>query len=166
MISVELTNRAEIVKLLDQIPNAYNSKAVRGLIKYAVKPMVEEAQRLAPKYVGVKSKDGTLKRTTGHKSKYGWIEPGNLSKSIWTIDMKRSKRVTLIVGPRVKGAFGKARSGYYGMFLERGTKDIKARPFMRPAWDAKKDEVIRRFEQDAIKIFQKTIQKLTKKGLI
>ena len=36
MISVELTNRAEIVKLLDQIPNAYNSKAVRGLIKYAV----------------------------------------------------------------------------------------------------------------------------------
>ena len=154
MISVELTNRAEIVKLLDQIPNAYNSKAVRGLIKYAVKPMIEEAQRKAPR---------ALKP---HKGKYGWVEPGNLSKSIWTIDMKRSRKVTLIVGPRVKGAFGKARSGYYGMFLERGTKNIKARPFMRPAWDAKKDEVIRRFEQDAIKIFQKTINRLTKKGLI
>jgi HK97 gp10 family phage protein len=154
MISVELTNRAEIVKLLDQIPNAYNSKAVRSLIKHSVKPLVEEAQRLAPK---------ALKP---HKGKYGMVQPGNLARSIWTIDMKRSRTVTLIVGPRVKGAFRKNRSGFYGMWLERGTKKIKAQPFMRPAWDSKKGEVIRRFEEDAIKIFEKVIRKLTKKGLI
>lgn len=153
-ISIELTNRDEIVKLLDQIPKAFNSKAVRELIKRSVKPMIEEAKKKAPIAF------------MPHKGKYGYVQPETLVNSIWTIDMKRSKFVTVVVGPRTKGRFGGVRSGFYGMFLEFGTKNIKARPFMRPAWDAKKSEVIRLFEKDAAKIFQKTIQKLTKKGLI
>jgi len=154
MISIELTNREEIVRLLDQIPNAYNSKAVRKLIKYAVAPLIGEMKRLAP--VAAKA----------HMGKYGLVEPGTLRDSISTIDLKRSKKVMLLAGPRVKGAFGKVRSGFYGMFLEHGTKTIPARPFMRPAWDSKKEEVIMRFERDAKMIFEKEIRRLTKKGLM
>jgi HK97 gp10 family phage protein len=173
-ISIELTNRAELIKLMDKLPRVYESKLVRKLIKYAIIPAVNEAKRLAP----------VAKRA--HRSKYGWIKPGTLRDSIGPIDMKRSKNVTVIVGPRVKGRYGKALSGYYGMWIEFGHNirrsgkgkfqstergksvggDIRSHPFMRPAWDSTHDAVKQRFERDAKKVFEKEIAKWVKKGKI
>jgi HK97 gp10 family phage protein len=173
-VSIELTNKKEIIQLLDKLPRAFESKAVRKLIKYAIVPAVNEAKRLAP----------VAKRS--HLSKYGWIKPGTLRDSIGAIDMKRSKNVTVIVGPRVKGKYGKALSGYYGMWIEFGHNirrsakgkfqstergkavggDIKPKPFMRPAWDNTHEVVKQRFERDAKKVFEKEIAKWTKQGKI
>jgi len=153
-VTIELTNKAEILQLLDRLPRAFESKAVRKLIKYAVDPLVKKARELAPR----------SKRP--HIGKYGKVMPGTLAKSIGTIDMKRSRKVALVVGPRVRGVFGKNRSGWYGQFIERGTKNIPARPFMRPAYDLTKEEVVRRFEQDAKKVFEKEIARWTKQGKI
>lgn len=154
MISVELTNKAEILQLMNRLPRIYESKVVRKFLKYAVAPLVARAKQLAP----VSARP--------HKGKYGMVMPGTLQKSIGTIDMKRSRKVALVVGLRVRGAFGKVRSGYYGQWIERGTKKIAARPFMRPAYDLTKEEIIKRFERDAKRVFEKEIARLTKKGLI
>ncbi len=153
-VSIELTNKKEILQLLDKLPRAFESKAVRKLIKYAVAPLVQKAREIvkrAPK---------------SHKGKYGMVTPGTLSRSISTIDMKRSRKVALVVGPRVKGAFRKNKAGWYGHFLEFGTKNFPARPFMRPAYDLTKDEVVRRFERDAKRVFEKEIARWTKQGKI
>jgi HK97 gp10 family phage protein len=154
MISVELTNKKEILQLMSRLPRVYESKVVRKFLKYAVAPLVERAKQLAP--IAPKA----------HRGKYGLVAPGTLKKSIGTIDMKRSRKVALVVGLRVKGAFSKNRSGFYGQWIERGTKNIPAHPFMRPAYDMTKEEIIRRFEQDAKKVFEKEIAKWVKKGKI
>jgi len=153
-VSIELTNKREIIQLLDKLPRAFESKAVRKLIKYSVVPLVKRIKEKAPR---------SLKP---HRGKYGMVTPGTLIASVGTIDMKRSKNVALVVGLRVKGAFGKAKSGFYGMWVERGTKNMPAQPFLRPSYDETKDEVVRRFEHDAKKIFEKEIAKWTKQGKI
>jgi len=173
-VTIELTNKAEILQLLDRLPRAFESKAVRKLIKYAVDPLVKKARELAK----------PAKRA--HKGKYGMVTPGTLSRSIGTIDMKRSRKVALVVGPRGKGAFGKNRSGFYGSWVEFGhdtrrnssgkflstkrgkevTGHVEAKPFMRPAWDLTHDEVKQRFERDAKKVFEKEIARWTKQGKI
>ncbi len=52
----------------------------------------------------------------------------------------------------VKRTFAQARIGFgskafYGMFIELGSRFIAARPFLRPAFDAKKTEVVETFNK-------------------
>jgi len=154
MISIELTNKAEITNLLNQLPKTYQSKTILKFMRYATAPLVDEIKRLAP----VSKKP--------HVSKYGIINPGTMRDSVGFIVMKRAKKVTAVVGIRVKGAFGGVKNGFYAQWVEFGTKRMKARPFFRPAYDAKKDEVQERFEKDAVKTFEKEIARLTKRGKI
>jgi HK97 gp10 family phage protein len=119
-----------------------SNKVVRGILNKAAKPIIQKAQELAPQ------------------------EDGDLKKSIGTIPGRgRGKGEQVYVGPRRGGRF----KGYAGHLVEYGTAPhlIKAkaadgllhlrgnvfatevqhpgaaaRPFMRPAFDAKKDEAI------------------------
>ncbi len=60
---------------------------------------------------------------------------GRLSKSIEKSNVKRSKEGVkyIEVGPN--------RSAFYGVFLEFGTSTIRAKPFMAPALEEKRDEI-------------------------
>lgn len=61
---------------------------------------------------------------------------GNLARSMSTQVTKATRtRATVLAGP--------TKDGYYGRFLEFGTSRQAARPFLRPAFDEKKDEVVR-----------------------
>lgn len=58
---------------------------------------------------------------------------GKLARSMTTKVKKITPtRATVLAGP--------SSEGFYGRFLEFGTSYIKARPFLRPAFDTKKDE--------------------------
>lgn len=60
---------------------------------------------------------------------------GRLKKSITKETTKKSPvMVTVDVGP--------GKGGFYGLFLEFGTRKMAARPFMRPAFDEDKEEVV------------------------
>ena len=37
---------------------------------------------------------------------------------------------------------GLTKAGFYGRYLEHGASEMRARPFMRPAWDEKQGEAI------------------------
>lgn len=49
---------------------------------------------------------------------------------------------------------------YYWPFVEFGTKKMAARPFLRPAFEAKKDEALRTFETTLAKAIDKANQKV------
>lgn len=158
-ISIELTNRDEIMNLLQKVPERYQTKAVIKMFRYATKPLV----------TGIKSMAVVSRKP--HMSKYGLVRPGTMKRSIAMIEMLRAKLATAIVGPRVKGSYGGVKSGFYAVWVE-GTykqtkyKEYKTHPFMRPAWDANKSEVQRRFNEDVMSAFEKEIARLTKKGKI
>ena len=152
MMTVTLTNDRELIKMLDSLPKAFESKIVRTMIREAVKPLVSAVKASAP----VSDK--------AHMSKYGIIQPGNLARSIGIINMRKSRYVTLLVGPRMKGAFGKAKSGWYGFFTEFGTKFITAKEWMQPQFDKLKDTVKLKFERDAVRIFERQVARYTKQG--
>ena len=68
-------------------------------------------------------------------------------------------------------ASGKAGKSYlvdspqfYGRFLEYGTAKMKARPWLRPAFDSKREQAVRVFEADLIARVEKIAQQLLDQG--
>jgi len=124
--------RFEGIKELDQVlaalsgDKALSNKVAGQILRKAEKPIVEEARRLVP------------------------VGEGDTKKSIGGIAGRGQGRGTQrYIGPRRGGPF----KGYAGHLIEYGTAprrkkngqetgSMPARPFMRPAYDAKKDEAI------------------------
>jgi len=58
---------------------------------------------------------------------------GKLAANIVTeVEEKEKNRATVNIGP--------AKEVFYGLFVERGTSKMRAKPFLRPAIDEKKEE--------------------------
>jgi HK97 gp10 family phage protein len=142
--NLAFTGIEELTQVLDALAGdkKLSNKVVRGILNKAAKPIIQKAQELAPK------------------------EDGDLRKSIGSIPGRgQGKGEQVYVGPRRGGRF----KGYAGHLVEYGTAPhiIKAKagggllhlrgnvfaeqvnhpgaaahPFMRPAYDAKKDEAI------------------------
>ena len=134
----------ELSQVLDALAGdkKFSNKVVRGILNKAAKPIIQKAQELAPE------------------------EDGDLKKSIGAIPGRgRGKGEQVYVGPRRGGRF----KGYAGHLVEYGTaphiirakaaggqlhlrgnvfaEEVQhpgaaAKPFMRPAFDAEKDEAI------------------------
>lgn len=142
-----IKNQAEVLNLLHQLPKGYDAKFLRKVLGTSVNPTVKAAQAKAP------------------------VDMGILAKSMGKIQMRRAKFVSLVVGPRVKGAFKGSRDkklnkgGWYGYFVEFGTSKQKAQPFMRPAYEGTKKAVETRFFKFMATKFEKEVKRLAKKGI-
>ena len=176
MIRLELKNERQFRDMLDKIPKQFQANAVRKILRFSVKPMVQEAQRRAP--VSDKPHDfysGGQKYT---------IQPGTLSAGLKQWNLKKTKYAGLILGPKVKG-LPPDRAPFYAHFVEFGGGTVKKhrggkfkrkdgswagprtpRPFMRPAWDHQKGNVENRFMTTAIRKFELEVKRLAKKGLV
>jgi len=113
----------DLLKKLRKLPEKVQKKVLVGAVRAGAKPIIDEARRIVPK------------RT------------GNLAKSIG-VNKRRSKGtiVHFSVSPRKGGKY----DGYYGHFVEFGTKKMAPRPFMRPAFENKGEESI-----DAVRAYMK-----------
>ena len=99
-------------------------------LRYACKPVLERAKQLAP-YKSGKLKEGLkLKRAPLNKTKK-WL-------------------TMMLVGDP---------AAYYWRFIEFGTVNRAARPFLRPAVDEKKGEVASRFRASYMKKLKREIDK-------
>ena len=109
---------------------------IKPILQSAARPMLATAKRLAP-------------MQTGHISDGKWEQhkPGTLKRSLAFIPTP-SKRAVFI-GAKVRGgkATGDYEDGFYAMWIEYGHKtrsgtNVDAQPFMRPAYEQHKSEVI------------------------
>lgn len=118
-------------------------KAARELEDNLKKKVIATAARKAsvPLIASAKSKVSVSNRPH-HRYSEGKIVatyyPGNLKKSIAFFKSKKSTPNDLIfmVAPRTGG--GRKNDGWYGRFLEYGTKNMAAQPFMGPAFESTK----------------------------
>lgn len=131
--SVRIHGADEMAKVLRELPEHIGRRVLVGALRKAAVPILDEARRLAP--VGQESKG----RVRLRKTKRGKITVANYGKlrlelGIVTIPASKTEH-TASVAVSVRKAF-------WGMFVEFGTRLMAARPFMRPAFEARKYEAL------------------------
>jgi len=125
--SVELEGFEDWIFKVKSMGDKMKANAMKSIIKDAMKPIVFAIKANAPirksnQYQGTivrKRKDGKTSTMS---------EVGNLYKSIGTRAFG-NKEISVYAGIQ----HGKKNDGWYGYFLERGTKHIPKKPFIAPA---------------------------------
>lgn len=149
-----MIDNAEITNVVRRLELYYLriDKDIKPLLGYAAAPLVQAAQSAAPvgNRVHIRYKKASRRSAKGTGKVRARYNPGNLRRSVMVLEkLKRVKRAVL-VGPNVTrggGTFGGARTdGYYAHFVEFGTVNNRAQPFMRPAFQSTKAAVLKRLE--------------------
>lgn len=120
-LQVSIEGLDDLKKAFDQLPGKVGVKASSKAVREGAKVIQKAARAKVP------------------------VDTGNLKKSI-SVKILNQKRdaleVAALIGPgagyfskRGKNAGKRVNDGFYGFFVEYGTKDTKPQPFMRPAFD-------------------------------
>lgn len=136
MVNVE--GLAELRAALRELPQRIARNALRGAVSAGAAVIRKEAKARAPLYTG-KVADGhpppgTLKRAVYQKQ---INELSSLTNQVFFVGVRHGKKY------QKQGKKGdKSQDAYYWRFVEFGTSNMAARPFMRPAFEAKKNEAV------------------------
>lgn len=129
-----------VYRTMDHLPGLAKSKGLQPLVERSLIPMRDTARYLAP--------DDPL---TG--------PPWDLKSSI-EVSSKQTKTKSYDKLTAAIAYMGPTRHGYpQAVFQEFGTINMVATPYMRPAFDADKDKVIRIIEEG----FAEQVQAILKK---
>lgn len=123
-ISIDVSGLKEMEKALKQIGESVGAKALRGALRDAGKPMLDDAISSVPKTTQV--------YVTGRKGQRRRVQPGRLKRSLKMrakIDKNRHT-AWVFVGTRAQG---KQKDVYYAKWVEFGTRYAKPQPFLTPA---------------------------------
>lgn len=125
MSEIQIHGLKELEQALTQLPQALHGKVLGAAVREGAQEIRKEAQQKAPV--------GTITHQVGKKGRKSYIanvRPGHLKRNIKIRIAKSSKG-------EANGYVYVSWKAYYGAFVERGTRNMSAKPFMRPAFDAK-----------------------------
>ena len=162
-ISVEIEGLDDLTQQLKRLESIAKQKTLTyKALFFASKTMLDEVKLLAPKaakdyFRYYKGRDGNKDRVLQ--------KPGKLKKSIKRkrVKLESSVGVSIYSAPIKHGGASKY-SVFYWRFLEYGTPKMRAFPFIRPAFDHKKEESLERFKQRYREYIQDVIQRRTVGG--
>lgn len=122
-MKTEITGLGELTRRLRELPQQVQEKTLKAAVSAGAEVIRAEAQLRAPRFVGKVGKrhppPGTLKASI---YKAALPEECTATREVWKVDVRRK--------------------AYYAHMVEFGTVKMSARPFMRPAFDAKKGEAV------------------------
>jgi HK97 gp10 family phage protein len=160
----EVKGVAEVARRLRALPPALGSKG-GGPLRYALfqaaKVVRDEAKRRAPKRSGQLRDNIIAKRhrnpkAVGATERYDIGLKGGTRKLANNVRNRRARTAGAIV--RTAG------STFYGRFLELGTAKMSAKPFLRPAIEAKQGAAVEAFRVNFLKAVEKAEAKLGRGG--
>ena len=116
-----------LLKTLRTLPINIQKNVMVGAIRAGANIVRDEARRLVPVDTGNLKKSISTVRRSSKDDKFSMVKsnPNFISFS-----------VTPVKGNSVK------YDGWYAHFLEFGTSNMSAKPFLRPAFESKQDEVL------------------------
>lgn len=126
-VDIKVTGAKEIAEVLKQLPIAIADKVTVTGLRAGANIVRKEIQSRAPIYRGP--------QITFKGKRYRVLIPGLLKNSIKVRTIAKKKG-----GAQV--AVYVAWRAFYALFLEYGTSTIQAMPFMRPAWEQVKEQVM------------------------
>lgn len=138
-ITVELQGLQELQAALLELPAKIGKNILRSSVNAGASVIRKEAKQKAPVYTGETQAGhpppGTLKRSVIQK----FIrEQSNDFQSTFYVTVRKGKKY------RDQGkSKNLSQDAYYAYFVEYGTAKMSAKPFMRPAFEAKKEEALK-----------------------
>jgi len=151
----------EMMKVLDSLPYEFNTRRRREILKRGVNSFVQRAKSSAP------------------------VDSGILKKNIGTKAFRNNKN-SLFAGVILKGnakdKMGRAKDGWYARLIEYGFTQIswpekskkkqsypasrkiriQPKPFLRPAWEATKNQVFKETIESANKSLNRWMKKIAR----
>lgn len=159
---IKLHGLTELKNTLKDLPTVLGEKVLRAALRAGAKPISDEAKNLAPvlKEPDPRRKPGTVKKNIvtrkSKKEKYGVY-----------VGVKALKAKQIVAFKKKNGkSANNPDDPFYWVFNEFGTAKMPAAPFLRPAFESKKYDALKRFEDHAKKRVVKEAEKLAKqKGM-
>jgi HK97 gp10 family phage protein len=142
MITVKVEGLQELMTALRELPNATAKNIMRRVLVARAEPVAEAARRLVPVHEGhlKESIHVATRLTRRQKSRHRKVDPDD---------------VEVFVGP------GSDPAAHLNEF---GSSHQAAHPFMRPAWDETKDELLEGVAADMWDEIEKAATRLAKKA--
>ena len=123
-----ITGLADLEKRLQDFPDKLARNVLRKAMASGAAVIRDEARRLAPKDTGEMARDIMIKRAKQTKGSNGFE---------YQVFVRTGKKSRLAGKKR-----NVSRDSFYWRFQEFGTSKMPAHPFMRPAFDAKKEAAV------------------------
>ena len=156
---VRVHGLAETIARLKKLPAdlaGKNGGPIRKAAFQAAKVIEEEAERLSPKDTGrlerniIKIRDRNPRAAEGSPTELYRIGVRGGGKYGARV-RKRERRKVFALGGSIKqanqAARGAEKDAYYWFFKEFGTSKMPATPFLRPAFEMKKEAAVKRFAE-------------------
>lgn len=134
MSDVTIIGMDEVLKKLKILPERVQKNVLVGAIRASTKPIIKEARALVPKNTGTLRKSITAKKRRSH------------DKNI----------IQFSIYPSTSGK----NNGWYGRFVEFGTENMAAKPFMRPSFESAGEDSLKVAKDYMRKRIDKEIAKL------
>jgi len=154
--STRIDGLRELNEALKQLPANVAKNVLRGATNAGAAVIRAEAKQRAPVYTGSLI-------STDHPP------PGTLKKSIvqrQVRELSSQVQQTIHIGVRsgkaLKDKAGRSLDAYYWRFVEFGTSKMAARPFLRPAFEAKKLAAIEAIKKYMAERIPREVEKLPK----
>lgn len=136
-VTVQIEGLREVAASLENLPDALGKKVQEELLRARGQLIADTASRLVPRDHGdlQRSISVSPRLTPKEFARFQKVDPGD---------------VVMFVGPD--------DTGFYGTFVEYGTNDTPAQPFMRPAWDANKEALVQGLAADLATRIEKAVR--------
>lgn len=123
LATVDIRGQRETIRALETLSAKLQRKAIAKSSRIAGKLLMAAGKARAP------------------------VDTGALKQSIKVRAIKRNRRgdVGVVVGTSQREFVGDL---FYGAMVEYGTEKMQARPYMRPAYEENKDEIISTFQRE------------------
>jgi len=142
-VQFKITGGDELAKLLESRPPILASRIIRTSLRGAVQPWKQEMIARVRRgwhvfsHAILKGRKGQGKLAGGREREYGVIADHIVVKT--TVDAG---------GFSGSAAVYPTKKAFWAKFLEFGTVKMRAFPFIRPAFESRKQEVLDRFVED------------------
>lgn len=155
---VRIEGLEELARALKELPKRLARNGLRASVYAGAKVIRDEARLKAPvatKALGPNQQPpGTLKRAIIMKQ---IPEKSDAQKQVFHVAVRRGKQY------RKQGKKGTlSQDAYYAHFVEFGTVKMSARPFMRPAFEGRKNDAVEAIRTRLAERVEAAAQDLTK----
>lgn len=159
MVKINIRGLREIHRAMDELPRRANRSMLNEGLLEGARLVRDEARAKAPVLADPdpRRRPGTLRRAI----RAGRVRPQpGTAATVW-VRIRSLTRRQIARFKKKNGASGAENPNdpFYWRFVEFGTSKMAARPFMRPAFEAKKEPAVRR----AVEIFRDRVQAAIKK---
>lgn len=152
--SSRITGLKELTEALKELPKGIAKNVLRGGVGAGAAVLRKEIKQRAPVYTGQVAQGhpppGTLKRAVYQRQ---IRELSNAIQQTFFVGVRTGKKVD---------RKGNTLDAYYVRWVEYGSTKMTARPFIRPAFDAKKAEAITAVRDYMAERIPREVEKLKK----